>query len=71
MIVFPVTGSDSDSSSGSESDDHEEREHTPEDKDSMGVYILQWIRSFAIVRLKVLFTFEKAEDMHNEYTLYM
>lgn len=41
MIVFPVTGSDSDSSSGSESDDHEEREHTPEDKDSMGAYILQ------------------------------
>lgn len=29
------SGSDSDSSSGSESDDHEEREHTPEDKDSM------------------------------------
>lgn len=51
MIVFPVTGSDSDSSSGSESDDHEEREHTPEDKDSMGAYILQWIRSFATVRL--------------------
>lgn len=43
MVVFPVTGSDSDSSSGSESDDHEEREHTPEDKDSLGKHIPQVI----------------------------
>lgn len=67
MIVFPVTGSDSDSSSGSESDDHEEREHTPEDKDSMGKHIPQVILkklTRALFRFKVFLHGEKPSRRH-------